>query len=65
MQKKNVFKFAKSGAKDFEKIIWPLIKADNPKTPNILNIFDPTTFPIAIVDSIYDPEIVPAANPNA
>ena len=24
-----------------------------------------TTLPIAIVDSIYDPEIVPAANPNA
>ena len=32
---------------DFEKLICPLINADKPKTPNILNIFEPTTLPIA------------------
>ena len=33
--------------KDFEKLICPLINADKPKTPKILNIFEPTTLPMA------------------
>ena len=35
--------------KDFEKIICPLISAESPKTPRTLNIFEPTTLPIAIL----------------
>ena len=35
--------------KDIENIICPLINAENPKTPRILNIFEPTTLPIAIL----------------
>ena len=33
--------------KDFEKLICPLTNADKPKTPKILNMFEPTTLPMA------------------
>ena len=48
--------------KDFEKIICPLINEVNPKTPNILNIFDPTTFPIATLPFPLKKEAIVTAN---
>jgi len=47
---------------DFEKLICPLINADKPKTPNILNIFEPTTLPIATLPLPLIKEAIVTAN---
>ena len=48
--------------KDFEKLSCPLINADKPKTPNILNIFEPTTLPIATLPLPLIKEAIVTAN---